>query len=117
MAEDGFYISKADWPRFRAMLRAYEAGEFGSARRGTPRTGPPPRPNRIVLLLENLDAADEARAAVLEAEDEDAVQAVTIVGNVTGGTFRLRFDAGDEESEETEPIPCDATAEELQAAL
>jgi len=69
------------------------------------------RPIRGILLEECIDNGT-AEAAVTEYSDTTEVQEVSLVGEPTGGTFRLTF-----RGEETADIPWDATAEELQAAL
>lgn len=117
MADEGFLISASDYRRMAATVRAYEKD---------PRNRPPRtqgsyqgagRPNLIVMLTEDLDSADEARAAVLQAEDGDTVQAVTIVGHVSGGSFTLSLDLGEDEPEETESIDWNATPAMVREAL
>lgn len=71
-------------------------------------------PRRVLrgILLEDCPNDGTADCAVTDWEDSDEVQEVALVGTPTGGTFALTFDGA-----ETDPIPWDATAEELQAAL
>ena len=117
MAADGIIPSENAFGRIAETVRAYENTPRNSPPRRPPHF-PAPRPPIRVVLLENLDAAETAQAAVCQFVEDNAVQRIAMRGVPVAGTFTLAF--GDETSGVSGvsgPIEWDARAADLKKAI
>jgi len=105
-------ITDGDWPAFRRLLTTFNAGGLTNSPPAGRRPPAGPRPPIRAILLDDLEAGGSVEAAITRRELSNAIQYVSIQGDVIGGTFTLTF-----EGETTAALDPDATAAEMLAAL
>ena len=115
----------ADDPAFLTQDLALQLRDLNRRLRRTPE--PPPRTNVWrrtrppirAILLEDCVNEGSADCAVTQRDTTTYTQEVSILGDtISGGTFTLKFRASSEDSgQTTAPIPWNATAAQVQAAL
>ena len=108
---EGVKISREAARRTAEAVRHFHLTSRGTTRTAEALEGGAPLPI-VAILLSELGTGDIGEAVVLEPENADTVQIVSLFGSAGGGTFTL----GDG-TDDTEPIPWNATALELEEAL
>lgn len=129
----GRYIDDADWPSFRALLRAWDTGELLRRDQPMERSSVQQQQSCLVVLLEDLNSGGFARAERLRRENRYEVMDIMVVGGIPGTapvdpeappdeetpppSFTLQLPASDDEEEgDTQflpEVPVTATAEEV----
>jgi hypothetical protein len=113
---EGYFVPREWWPTLARMMRDYVGGLLTNHPRGEERRGRSGGPRPLVgLLVTDVTHVNPGWAAILRPGDRPAVF-VTLLGHPTGGTFTVGYD-GTPSLAKTTPIPFDADAETLGAAL